>query len=202
MLINFDLAGAEWVVVAYLTRDPTMLEVVKSGKSPHVVTGMRFSDLPEDLILKDHKLVGENRNPELIRSLREEHIPEIYKGSYVPRTMSIRQAGKKCLVGETEVLTYKGWKRIDSLVYGEHVAQSRVPVGSSIEFVVPTELHAYNNNEPLIYFEGRHFSQIVTAEHKMPLRHSKKQDVFKEIEADLLPSDTKWNSPYLRTSGE
>ena len=32
MLLEFDLAGAEWVVVAYLSGDERMIDVVESGK--------------------------------------------------------------------------------------------------------------------------------------------------------------------------
>lgn len=97
--VNLDLAGAEWVIVAYLTGDENMLSVVRSGKSPHVVTGNLVTRIPEEFILRDHKIVGDNTDPTVIRQLRSKELPELLTmekdGYFLPRTMSIRQAGKK-----------------------------------------------------------------------------------------------------------
>ena len=95
MFIELDLAGAEWIVVAYLCRDEKMLEVAKSGKSPHVVTGSLISGVSEELVEKDEKLTKHLKEPAEIMAVRKSELPEIFTGHYVPRTMSIRQAGKK-----------------------------------------------------------------------------------------------------------
>ena len=76
-----------------------MLSVVHSGKSPHVFTANFVTRIPEDLILKDHKAVGDVTDPTAIRDIRAKEVPEVLelekKGHFLPRTMSIRQAGKK-----------------------------------------------------------------------------------------------------------
>lgn len=96
LLLEFDLSGAEWVVVAYASGDANMIGVVESGKSPHVVTGSLISGIPEDLVEQENKLVGSKNDPDLIEALREE-LPDLYMfpKAFLPRTMSIRQAGKK-----------------------------------------------------------------------------------------------------------
>ena len=95
IFLNFDKAGAEWVVVAYLSNDARMLDIVKSGRSPHVATGSLISGCPEELVLLEHEKVGEANDPYAIEELRS-HIPALASGDYfLPRTMSIRQAGKK-----------------------------------------------------------------------------------------------------------
>lgn len=95
LFLNFDKAGAEWVVVAYLSQDARMLDVVHSGKSPHVVTGSLISGAPEELVLREHELIQERNNPYEIEELRAT-LPDLQGGLYfLPRTMSIRQAGKK-----------------------------------------------------------------------------------------------------------
>jgi len=66
MLLNFDLSGADWVTAAYVSRDPAMLDVVKSGRSPHNVTGARICGVSEDLVVKDDKLIKLNRDPDVI----------------------------------------------------------------------------------------------------------------------------------------
>jgi hypothetical protein len=100
LLIEFDLAGAEWVVVAYLSGDKNMIGVVESGKSPHVATASFISSVSEELILADHKLLGNNTNAIDILALRLEHLPELIdlqeaKVVFLPRSMSLRQMGKK-----------------------------------------------------------------------------------------------------------
>lgn len=93
ILMEFDLAGAEWVVVAYLSRDKNMLGVVNSGKSPHVVTGALISRAPEAFVLAEHELVGSHTDANTIEHLRRKL--DIPPGIFLPRVMSIRQAGKK-----------------------------------------------------------------------------------------------------------
>jgi hypothetical protein len=95
IFVNFDKAGAEWVVVAYLSGDARMIDVIESGKSPHLVTGALISGASEELVLKEHKVVGEANDPYTIEELRAT-IPELSDPAlFLPRSMSIRQAGKK-----------------------------------------------------------------------------------------------------------
>lgn len=107
-LIEFDLAGAEWVVVAYLSGDENMIRVAESGESPHVATGHLISRAPKDIIIKENEAVGIATDPELIERLRKESVPELFEGDYfLPRTMSIRQAGKKSNHGLNYGMRYK-----------------------------------------------------------------------------------------------
>ena len=95
IFVNFDKAGAEWVVVAYLSGDARMIDVIESGKSPHLVTGALISGCPEELVLREHKLVGDINDPYQIEELRAT-LPDSGNPDYfLPRSMSIRQAGKK-----------------------------------------------------------------------------------------------------------
>lgn len=109
LLMEFDKAGAEWVVVAYLSGDPRMIEVIESGKSPHVVTGHYMTGVPEDLILKENKIVDKNTDPDTIEELRHQSCPEIFElaTKFLPRTMSVRQAGKKSNHGLNYAMRYK-----------------------------------------------------------------------------------------------
>jgi DNA polymerase I - 3''-5'' exonuclease and polymerase domains len=112
ILIEFDLAGAEWVVVAYLSGDKNMIGVVESGKSPHVVTGSLISRAPEELVIAEHKILGSNTNPTDIAALRAEHLPELVDlhelgEIFLPRSMSIRQAGKKSNHGLNYGMKYR-----------------------------------------------------------------------------------------------
>lgn len=96
ILIELDKAGAEWVVVAYLTGDARMIDVVESGKSPHVATAHYMTGLPDEIILKENKLVGHNTDPDLISDLRNsDPTLDLSSSRFIPRTTSIRQAAKK-----------------------------------------------------------------------------------------------------------
>lgn len=113
ILINIDLAGADWVTTAYLSRDPAMLEVVKSGRSPHPVTGSRICGVSEELVVKDDKLIKLNRDPEVIAAMRRESLPELSEAKFLPRTMSIRQMAKKANHG----LNFREGYRMFALTY-------------------------------------------------------------------------------------
>lgn len=97
-LLNFDKAGAEWVIVAYFCGDARMIEVVETGQSPHVVTGGLISGASEEIILAEHKLLGGMTDAIRIEEIRRESLPQIFKEElrFLPRIFSIRQMGKKC----------------------------------------------------------------------------------------------------------
>ena len=108
MLVEFDLAGAEWVVVAYLSGDPNMLRVVENGLSPHIETGKLISRAPEELIIKEHKLLGTTTDAETVARVRKEQIPELLVGDFfLPRSMTIRQASKKSNHGLNYDMRYR-----------------------------------------------------------------------------------------------
>jgi len=105
LILEFDLAGAEWVVVAYLSGDPNMLDVVHSGKSPHIVTGALISGAPEEFVLEESKLVGSHTDATTIELLRKKL--KVPPGAFLPRVMSIRQAGKKSNHGLNYNMKYR-----------------------------------------------------------------------------------------------
>jgi hypothetical protein len=108
MLVEFDLAGAEWVIVAYLADDANMLSVVKSGRSPHVATGALISRCPEALVIKEHELLGSMTDPDGLLTMRKRVLPELFEGDYfIPRSMTIRQAGKKSNHGLNYNMKYR-----------------------------------------------------------------------------------------------
>jgi hypothetical protein len=107
VLIEFDKAGAEWVVVAYLSGDANMLEIIESGKSPHTVTGSLISGAPYNFVEKESKLVGQNTDPNTIKELRGPLLDEIQEGWFLPRIFSIRQMGKKSNHGLNYDMKYR-----------------------------------------------------------------------------------------------
>jgi DNA polymerase I-like protein with 3'-5' exonuclease and polymerase domains len=106
LLINMDKAGAEFVMVAYLSGDTNMLQAVASGDT-HSRTAHLMTGAPIALIQRERKLIGELSDPNRIEELRRLHMPEIFDLKFVPRTMSLRQAGKKAGLGANYGLQYR-----------------------------------------------------------------------------------------------
>lgn len=112
MLLEFDLAGAEWTVTSYLCRDEKRLEIVRSGRSPHIATGSLMFGPPEELVAREHKLAKDIADPLELEAFRREHMPELLKFPRLPRTKTVRQAGK----GANFQLDYREGYRAYALV--------------------------------------------------------------------------------------
>ncbi len=97
--IEVDKRQAEWVAVAYLTGDANMIEAIEKGMDVHTHTSSLMFEADPAIIKYEHKLIGHTTDADLIKELRESDL-EIAKairdsGKRWPRTMSLRQCGKK-----------------------------------------------------------------------------------------------------------
>jgi len=100
IFIEVDLVQAEWVVVAHYSEDARMLEILHNKLDPHTRTGELISSAPTDLIVEEDKWLGHETNPAKIEKIRKKLLPSKWNGTptkefFFPRTMSIRQGGKK-----------------------------------------------------------------------------------------------------------
>ena len=100
IFIEIDKAYAEWVVTAYASGDARMIEIVEKGEDPHLITAYHMTGLPTEILIKEDKLVANQTDPDTIKEIRQKHIPEMLQwqdewGTFIPRTMSSRQGGKK-----------------------------------------------------------------------------------------------------------
>jgi len=109
IIIELDKSGSEWIIVAHLSGDQNMLDVVSSGVSPHVRTAELISGVPADLITRDDKAVGHNTTPDIIEEIRRDEVPELFDNPdwWLPRSSSIRQAAKKCNHGLNYDMRYR-----------------------------------------------------------------------------------------------
>lgn len=131
VFIEFDCAGAEWVIVAYKSRDPNMLSVVKSGVSPHVATASFATKVPVELVLKEEELLEGAIDPEEIKRVRTAHYPEIFDlAAFLPTGKTLRQTFKTANHSLNYGLSYKAFalrneiteaeaKKIVELYHGE-----------------------------------------------------------------------------------
>ena len=93
--VELDLRQAEWIVTAFLAQEPNMMDIYWSEKDPHLSTGSLLSNAPAEIIQKDNKLIGHLTDPIGIAKKREAFSVDEMTRYYFPRSMSIRQAGKK-----------------------------------------------------------------------------------------------------------
>ena len=109
IFVEVDLVQAEWVVTAYCSQDARMLKVVEDKLDPHVTTGMLISNAAEEIVVLDHKLVGHLTDPHDISKIRADKLAPVQNLDtiFLPRTMSIRQAGKKSNHGLNYNMGYK-----------------------------------------------------------------------------------------------
>jgi DNA polymerase I-like protein with 3'-5' exonuclease and polymerase domains len=107
ILIELDLAGAEWVIVAYVSGDKNMIGVIESGKSPHIVTGSLITGVPEELVEAEHKVIGSLTDRDTIADLRKQIKGLLMDQYFLPSSMSIRQGGKKSNHGLNYNMQYK-----------------------------------------------------------------------------------------------
>lgn len=89
----------------------------------------------------------------------------------------------ECFSGDTEVLTEKGWQRLDSLDKSLKVAQYDT-ASREISFARPIQ-YIHNKNKETFYYEDRHTSLCATANHNMLTTWGKGYDTvkhkFKEV---------------------
>lgn len=96
VLVEVDKRQAEWVIVAYFANDANMMNAIKAGVDVHAYTAHKMFDLPMEVIDYENGVVGHETNPDKIHQLRmqDELLQKIYTPKW-PRTMSLRQCGKK-----------------------------------------------------------------------------------------------------------
>jgi DNA polymerase I-like protein with 3'-5' exonuclease and polymerase domains len=121
LFYSFDLRQAEWIVCAFFGQDGNMMRVYEEGKDPHVWTGYLISGVPEDLIRNEAKIVGHETNSLLIEEKRRKEMPELFQEGnwFLPRTMSIRQMGKKANHGLNLDESAEGFALVYEIEYSE-----------------------------------------------------------------------------------
>lgn len=94
VFLEVDKRQAEWVVVAYASGDANMISAVERGIDVHTHTASLMFHADPDIIKMENKIVGHSTDADYIRELRQEQLSEFYDARW-PRTMSLRQCGKK-----------------------------------------------------------------------------------------------------------
>lgn len=114
-----DKRQAEWVVVAYLSGDANMLQVIEKEEDPHSHTAHLMFKLPVDLIKHDAKIVGHLMDADDIyeRRMGDDSLRDV--ATILPRSMSARQMGKKSNHGLNYDEGYKTFSLINEVEESE-----------------------------------------------------------------------------------
>jgi len=96
--LEFDKRQAEWIAVAYISGEENMISAVENKLDVHVHTASNMFSVTPELVKLDDKLIGHESDPFIIEEIRStnDNLAELASsGRWLPRTMSMRQCGKK-----------------------------------------------------------------------------------------------------------
>lgn len=123
VFMEVDKRQAEWVAVAYLTGDANMIAAVESGLDVHTHTACLMFHVSPEVVKKEHKLNGHATNADAVEDgrLADDQIREAMQASPKkwPRSMSLRQCGKKSNHGLNYDEGYRGFAMINEIDEGE-----------------------------------------------------------------------------------
>lgn len=96
VLLEVDKRQAEWVVVAYSCNDANMIKAIQDGLDVHAWTAHMMFGVPLEVVKADAELCGHSTNADQINIARfnDDYVNKFYAPKW-PRTMSLRQCGKK-----------------------------------------------------------------------------------------------------------
>lgn len=97
---------------------------------------------------------------------------------------------KHCLTADHEVLTLKGWKKIDKITKKDYVATLNTNEDFTLEYQNPIETYEYYHNGDMYDLDSQFVKLKTTLNHKMFVK-DKKQN-YKLIEASKIVGKKKW----------
>ncbi len=123
--IEYDKTQAEWVVVAYEADDQNMIAAVESATDVHAWTAHLMSCIPLDEIAVEDAAIGHTTSEDEIKRIRLQ-LPQpacrnLVAASWLPRNMSLRQAGKK----SNHALNYGEGPNLFAQINGLSVADAK-----------------------------------------------------------------------------
>jgi DNA polymerase I len=116
VFLNVDKRQAEWIAVAYLTNDANMITAIDKGIDVHTHTASEMFGVDADIVKYEHKLVGSETDQDRIKEIRMGD-PSLspHVGFNWPRSMSLRQAGKKSNHGLNYDEGFRGFALINEM---------------------------------------------------------------------------------------
>src|SRR3990167_7510458 len=122
LLVQFDKRQAELIVVAYASGEENMISAVERGVDVHIHTANKMFGVPPEIIAEEAKLLKQESDPIIIDQARKnlQFFREYTtSGIWLPRTMSLRQCGKKSNHGLNYDETYKMFSFVNEITEKE-----------------------------------------------------------------------------------
>lgn len=119
VMLEVDKRQAEWVVVAYASGDVNMLSAIEKGIDVHAHTASLMFNVPIDFVKYEAKLLGHTTDVDRIKELRASDGTLSSQTVQWPRTMSLRQCGKKSNHGLNYAEGYKNFALINEIEESE-----------------------------------------------------------------------------------
>lgn len=118
--LEVDKRQAEWVVVAYVSGDANMIAAVEGGIDVHTYTACQMFGVSPEVVKLDHKLCGHLTDADAIKEIRMSTplLRQHYTSAW-PRSMSLRQCGKKSNHGLNYDEGYRGFAMINEMEENE-----------------------------------------------------------------------------------
>ena len=174
-----DFSGIEAVLVGYEARLKDYIRLAKRDVHSFY-TAYAIAELePGRLSTNDLPLLSWDDDKLFAR------LAEIKKEFGQDRNSLYKHLVHACLTGDHEVLTQKGWVRLDQLSKSAAVAQWS-PDQSAVEFVVPSEHVILDHDGPMVKLHNRSLSAVMTLDHRVPHRNT--YGTVKELSALALTS--------------
>ena len=155
LFLTYDYSQAELRILAHLANEETMLEWFRTGKDIHLASACKKYHEDYDTILK----IYEDEQHELY--------PLWKKRRKNAKTLNFGV----CFSGDTEILTEKGWQRLDVLDKTLKVAQYNQNT-TQISFVTPQKYIEYPDQELWLH-ESKCTNICATSNHRLLFKKSK-----------------------------
>lgn len=155
LFLTYDYSQAELRILAHLANEETMLEWFRTGKDIHLASACKKYHEDYDKIIK----IYEDEQHELY--------PLWKKRRKNAKTLNFGV----CFSGDTEILTEKGWQRLDVLDKTLKVAQYNQNT-TQISFVTPQKYIEYPDQELWLH-ESKCTNICATSNHRLLFKKSK-----------------------------
>lgn len=185
VFVQVDQSGAEALIVAYLCKPGDYRQLFLNNVKPHVYVALKLFKDVWTKKMKDKGGLVEDFNIDLIDRTP---IPELKQNPFwhdldllikdsdnwklTERYYYFAKQTCHCVDGETEVLTKKGWVRIDSVNPQDEIAI--VNKWQNVVFEVPQTYNQFQYTGDMYHFQGDEVDQLVTPNHKMIYKANKK----------------------------
>ncbi len=106
VFFELDKRQAEWVITGFCANDARMIQIHQSGIDPHLETAHLMTGASHESIMAEYKVLGSTTDQDELERMRAEYALG-QDAKFLPRSMTMRQAGKRSNHGLNYDMGYK-----------------------------------------------------------------------------------------------